>query len=60
MTDYVAVMLNGVATGMGVLIAHELYDAFKNYRKHIKRGAEMIIFNKDKVDVEDDEKKSLL
>jgi hypothetical protein len=59
MTDYLAVMLNGIATGMGVLIAHELYEAFKNSRKHLKRGAEMILFNKDKVDVEDDGKKNL-
>lgn len=38
MTDYVAIMLNGLFTGIGVILAHELYDAYKKYRKKIEEG----------------------
>ncbi len=33
MNDYVVVMLNGLFTGMGVILAHELYDNIKEYHK---------------------------
>jgi hypothetical protein len=33
MNDYIAVILNGLFTGIGVILAHELYDNFKEYRK---------------------------
>lgn len=36
MTDYVAVILNGTFTGIGVIIAHEIYDSFKKHREKIK------------------------
>ena len=42
MTDYLAVCLNGIATGVGVLIAHEAWDVFKKYRERIRKEAEKI------------------
>jgi hypothetical protein len=36
--DYLAIILNGLFTGIGVILAHELYDAFKEYRKRIKES----------------------
>jgi hypothetical protein len=35
MTDYLAIVLNGLFTGIGVILAHEIYDAYKKYRKRI-------------------------
>lgn len=36
MTDYVAIVLNGLFTGIGVIIAHELWDTYKKYRAKIQ------------------------
>ena len=36
MTDYLAIILNGLFTGIGVIIAHEVYDNFKKHRDKIK------------------------
>ena len=33
MVDYVAVILNGLFTGIGVIFAHELWDVVKEYRR---------------------------
>lgn len=44
MTDYVAIVLNGLFTGIGVILAHEFWDWFKDYRKHIKVEAKKIKF----------------
>jgi hypothetical protein len=38
MVDYLQVILNGTFTGIGAIIAHELYDAFREYRKRIKES----------------------
>lgn len=35
-TDYVAIVLQGLCTGIGVILAHELYDTYKKYRKKIE------------------------
>jgi hypothetical protein len=45
LTDYVAIMLNGVFTGIGVILAHELYDSFKKYRDKVRTHAKKIIEN---------------
>lgn len=48
MTDYVGIVLQGFSTGIGVIIAHECYDYFKNHRLNkfidaeIKRLREII------------------
>jgi hypothetical protein len=36
MADYVAIMLNGLFTGVGVIVAHEMWDVIKEYRKKAK------------------------
>lgn len=36
LTDYVAIVLNGLFTGIGVILAHEFWDWFKEYRKRIE------------------------
>lgn len=46
MTDYVAIVLQGFSTGIGVIIAHEFYDYFKKYRERIKKEAEKL-FQRD-------------
>ena len=33
MIDYVAIILNGLFTGIGVIFAHELWDTVKEYRR---------------------------
>ena len=33
MVDYVAIVLNGTCTGVGVIIAHKLWDTISNYHK---------------------------
>jgi hypothetical protein len=37
MTDYVGVILNGLFTGIGVILAHEFWDHIKEYRKKAER-----------------------
>jgi hypothetical protein len=37
MNDYVAVILNGLFTGIGVILAHEFYDNFKEYHKRVNK-----------------------
>jgi hypothetical protein len=34
MTDYLEVFLTGISTGMGVILAKELWDFVKKYRLH--------------------------
>lgn len=36
MNDYIAVILNGLFTGIGVILAHEFWDIFREYRKKAK------------------------
>ena len=36
MTDYFAIILNGLFTGIGVIIAHEIYNSFSKHREKIK------------------------
>jgi hypothetical protein len=43
MVDYFSVFLNGIATGMGVLMAQSIYNSFKKYREHMKNGAKKMI-----------------
>ena len=33
MNDYIAIMLNGICTGMGVIIAHELWNNIREYHR---------------------------
>ena len=35
MTDYIGIILNGLFTGIGVILAHEAWDYFKGYRTKI-------------------------
>jgi hypothetical protein len=32
------VMLNGISTGIGVIIAHEFYDTIKKYQERVKNN----------------------
>ena len=45
MVDYFAIFLNGIATGMGVLMAHELWEMLKKYRDKVRTHAKKIIEN---------------
>lgn len=45
MTDYVAVVLQGLFTGIGVILAHEFYDTFKKYRERFKNEIKTIVTN---------------
>lgn len=38
MTDYIAVGLNGFVTGFSVIVAHELWDVVKEYRKKLRES----------------------
>lgn len=37
MTDYVGVMLNGLCTGLGVILAQKLWYYYEHYSKRIKK-----------------------
>jgi hypothetical protein len=37
MSDYVAIILNGLFTGIGVIFAHEFWDVVKGYRHKAKK-----------------------
>jgi hypothetical protein len=39
MTDYVAIALQGFSTGIGVIIANEVWNVFKKYRERVKEEA---------------------
>ena len=56
MTDYVAIVLNGLFTGLGVIFANQLWSWFTNYRKHIKEEAKKIKFKHLLFDDEDDKR----
>jgi hypothetical protein len=38
MTDYWGITLNGLFTGIGVILAHEFYNTFRKYKDTIKKG----------------------
>jgi hypothetical protein len=43
MTDYVAIVLNGLFTGMGVIFAKELWDLYKKYQEKVKNEIKDIV-----------------
>jgi hypothetical protein len=48
MADYVAIMLNGFSTGLGVIAAHEFYEWFKKHG--LKKSIKIIKENKEAYD----------
>ena len=43
MTDYFAIVLNGLFTGIGVILAHEFWEWLTKYRKKVKEGTKEIL-----------------
>jgi len=39
MTDYFGIALSGFSTGIGVIIANEVWNVFKKYRERVKNEA---------------------
>jgi hypothetical protein len=43
MTDYVAIALQGFSTGIGVILANEVWQWFSKYRSHVKNEAKNLL-----------------
>jgi hypothetical protein len=42
MTDYFAIALSGFSTGIGVIIANEVWNVVKKYRERVQREAKIL------------------
>jgi hypothetical protein len=42
MTDYLGIALSGFSTGIGVIVANEVWSVFKKYRERVKHEAKLL------------------